>query len=164
MRCHAVARRTGDPCLFPARSSHAYCINHDPEYRLRQRENTRKGGLASALTRSAADSASLRLWIGDRAGIQAALDAVIRLELHGRISPARSRNVLRALAIAARNFNDPNRPVEPYDADDYGVFRELIDEGLDDALDEAAARDEAPPPPERAPRRLTLAEIWAGRT
>lgn len=144
LRCHAISRRTGEICLFPARTEHAFCINHDPEYQAIQRHNARTAGHASARARSPIDIESLCLWIGDRAGIQAALDTVIRLELLGRISPARSRNVLRALAIAARNFDDPRRPTQPFDTSDYGSYRENIDDGLTHALEEAALRDSRP--------------------
>lgn len=162
-RCHATSRRTGQPCLFPARHEQPFCINHDPEYKAHQRQNATKGGLASARSRAAVDVENLCLWIGDRAGVQAALDTVIRLELLGRISPTRSRNILRALAIAARNFPDPRRPTITYDSGDYGTYRELIDEGLAEALEQAAARDAPPPRPDPPPPKLSLADLWAGR-
>jgi hypothetical protein len=161
MRCHATSRRTGQPCGFPARYEHAYCINHDPEYQEHQRQNSTAGGHNSGASRQALSVHNLNVWLGNRAGIQAALDTVIRLELLGRISPTRSRNVLRALAIAARNFDDPKHPRIAHDADGYGAFREIIDADLDLALDEARAHD-TPPPRTPAPRRRSLAEIWAG--
>jgi hypothetical protein len=161
MRCHATSKRTGQPCGFPARYEHAYCINHDPEYQEHQRQNATAGGHNSGASRQALSVHNLNVWLGNRAGIQAALDTVVRLELLGRISPTRSRNVLRALAIAARNFDDPKHPRIAHDADGYGAFREIIDADLDLALDEARAHD-APPPRTPAPRRLSLAELWAG--
>ncbi len=152
---------TGQPCGFPARREHAYCINHDPEYQEHQRQNSTAGGHNSGASRPALSVHNLNVWLGNRAGIQAALDTVVRLELLGRISPTRSRNVLRALAIAARNFDDPKHPRIAHDADGYGAFREIIDADLDLALDEARAHD-TPPAREPALPRRSLAESWAG--
>ncbi len=161
LRCHARSKRSGQPCGFPARYEHAYCINHDPEYQEDHRQNSVTGGRNSAAVRQGLSVHHLNVWLGNRAGIQAALDTVVRLELLGRISPSRSRNVLRALAIAARNFDDPKHPRIAHEADGYGAFREIIDADLDLALDEARSHD-TPPPRTSTPRRRSLAEIWAG--
>lgn len=107
-RCSALTR-SGDPCGFSARKEFGLCVNHDPSYKEKQNENTRKGGRRSAEARfdpNIAEALPLhRLDFSSRADIQATVALVARLELFGRISPVRSRNLLRALSIAARNVN-----------------------------------------------------------
>lgn len=104
--CNAVTR-SGIPCRFPARRGAAFCLNHDP-----------LADLTAAATRAAHISALARrrpseqlldatLSLTDRASIQAVLDALIRLQFAGRISHERAHIILRACAIAVRNFDRP---------------------------------------------------------
>lgn len=106
--CGATTR-AGAPCRFSARKESGLCVNHDPAYKEQQRDNTRKGGQRSAEARfdpNMAEALPLReLNFATRADIQATIALVTRLELFGRLSPVRSRNLLRALSIAARNIN-----------------------------------------------------------
>jgi hypothetical protein len=144
-QCHAFI--WGDPCRFPARREHIYCINHDPAYREQRREQSRRAGLASAASRATTPGIEhLTLYLGDRAGVQAVIDLVIRLELLGQISAVRSRNILRACAIALRNLSTRRSAgLSGPDLEAYLDLREDIETLIPDALAQARAND-APPP------------------
>jgi hypothetical protein len=96
----------GNPCRFVARHGRPFCINHDPDYHEQQRDNVLRGARISRAARKAAVPLRLdAIDLSTRAGVQAALDAVIRLELLGRIPERRARNLIRALSVAVRNFD-----------------------------------------------------------
>jgi hypothetical protein len=165
-RCHALARDQ-TPCSFPSRAYRPYCINHDPVYYEQQRENARRAGIASGFSRSPVDLEAILLYLGDRAGIQAAIDLVVRLELSAKISPARSRNILRALSIASRNFDrNPCSPAR-HDHNHFSNLLEQLDRIAADVLADARANDaaaaESNPRPVRTPepRRLSLTDLWS---
>jgi hypothetical protein len=96
-------RADGQPCRFAARRASGLCINHDPAYASRQRQNARKGSAYSRETRRREAALPAGVDLYSAVGIQAALDLVVRLELAGAITSNRSRNVIRALSIASRN-------------------------------------------------------------
>ena len=111
--CHADTRG-GPSCRFAARSGRPWCVVHDPTAAAQRSANAANAGRASGISRRSTSQARIDLndvniHLTTRGEIQATLDLVIRLELLGRISPVRSRNILRALAIAARNFDRPAR-------------------------------------------------------
>jgi len=151
----AATRADGRPCRFPTRLNHTHCINHDPAYRDQQAANRRVGVRAATHTRQL--RARLRRttalyeldeWaLADRASIQAVLDAVIRLELAGRIPNHRSRNVIRALAIAVRNFDTPptdttHARTYRHNLDRYRRARHVLDANLEALCNEADSRDQ----------------------
>jgi hypothetical protein len=55
-RCKATTQ-AGDPCRSFAISADGYCVSHDPSYRSRKHEGSRRGGEAKANARRAA-----KLW------------------------------------------------------------------------------------------------------
>ena len=155
LNCSA-SRADGQPCRFPARHGAGLCINHDPAYRSQQAENRKHGVRAATESRqrrarnhSTTALYALDEWaLADRSSIQAILDAVIRLELAGRLPTARVRNLLRALSIAVRNFDTP--PGAPlhgrtarHDLTRYHHARHTLDQNLEALLTEAEARDAA---------------------
>jgi hypothetical protein len=152
----AATTRDGRPCRFPTRPGHPLCINHDPAFRDKQRANRAAG--VSAATDARRRRARLRAntalydldqWaLVDRASIQAVLDAVIRLELAGRLPNNRARNLIRALGIAVRNFDEPGGgPGKPrvfrHNLNRYRYARQTIDANLEALCSEADRRDEA---------------------
>jgi len=145
--CSATAR-SGEPCQFPARRGSSLCINHDPAYATRQRRNTLKGAAASVASRQSTPIRLDAVDLSTRAGVQAVLDAVIRLELLGRIPSGRARNLIRALSLATRNFDPPSLTQRQYGypvnhASAYRDSRAAIDRRLEAACREAEARDTA---------------------
>jgi hypothetical protein len=153
--CDALTA-AGAPCRFPPRLGATRCINHDPVYRQRQEQNRRAGVRNAATAR--AHRARLRVdtalysideWaLADRASIQALLDAVIRLELAGRLPNARARNLIRALGLAIRNFDTPpkerHKPqAARHNLTRYYHTRRSLDNHLDELCAEAETRDAA---------------------
>ena len=106
MSCVALTRR-GDHCNYRTRPDAAYCDNHDPA----NAENLAKTNSAKARRpRPSRTTPSLNLIesafsLTDRRSIQAVLDTVIRLQLCGRIPDETAKIILRACAIATRNFD-----------------------------------------------------------
>jgi len=120
----------GKPCRFAARHETGLCINHDPAYREQQRQNTLRGAHASMARRDdiAARVAEIDrqllepdpISLDTRAGIQALLETVLRLELAGSLSLARARIVTRMLSIASQNFERiPQRSGAVYTSSHY---------------------------------------------
>ncbi len=100
-------KKNGNPCRFAVAPGVQFCPNHDP---FNDRHATaRNAGSASAEARrnrrKPGDLLEAVLSLNDRESIQALLDTVARLTLNERISPERASIVLRACAIATRNFN-----------------------------------------------------------
>ena len=140
MPCVALTRR-GNPCRFRTPPDAPFCPNHDPE------NVAALAAQNSANGRQPRPGASRRLLdaalaLTDRASIQAALDATIRLQLSGRISDARARTLLRYFRIASLNF-EPTLQGTPRNHDWRPYFQRV--EGLlgtiDPLLDELAERD-----------------------
>ena len=141
----------GYRCRFAARRETGLCINHDPAYRAQQIANRTKGLERAAEARerrSHSPISTLDTDLTDRTAVQALLDTVIRLELTGRIPLARSRNLLRALSIATRNFDPPVRYRDGqqrsrHNPTDYALRQRAIQRQVETALAEADERDEA---------------------
>ena len=146
-RCTAFTNR-GAGCLANALHGSPYCLHHEPAKVEARRQNAAAGGRASGhARRQPGPIPTAGIDLSDRAGIQAAVDAVVPLELVGRISQSRSRNILRALAIAARNFNKQdlmNEIVDELPTTRLDQARALLDQSLPEAALEGLARDEAP--------------------
>ncbi|MFN0148235.1 MAG: hypothetical protein ACKVT1_17175 [Dehalococcoidia bacterium] len=153
--CTAITA-AGILCNFSARRGTYLCINHDPDYRDQQAAQRRRASEAAARNRKLraeqrASSAvyNLEEWVlADRSSIQALLDTVIRLELAGRLPSARARNLLRALAIAVRNFDTPplataNGRTSRHNLSRYHHTRQSLDAHLESLLAEAESRDAA---------------------
>ena len=155
--CTAITA-AGRPCRFPPRTHSTLCINHDPAYRDQQTRNRQTGVQHAA--RSRHNRAAIRQttalydldeWaLSDRASIQAVLDAVIRLELAGRIPNSRARNLIRAraLALAIRNFDTPPASdqlgrVSRHNLSRYHQARRSLDNNLEALLAEAQHNDDA---------------------
>ena len=102
--CSATTR-AGNPCRFAARKATGLCVNHDPAYAEQQRKNVQKATSRSLQARTAVPIPLEYIDLSTRDSIQAILDAVVRLELVGRLPPVRARNILRALSIAMRNLD-----------------------------------------------------------
>lgn len=108
-RCHGLTK-AGAPCRVPPRRQRDFCFNHDPEFADQQRANVRAAGRASGAARRKATELPVASFVNliDRSGVQAAIDAMFRLELFGKIPPARSRVFVRLLSLAVRNFDNPH--------------------------------------------------------
>ncbi len=149
--CSATTRR-GAPCGFPPRRGTDRCINHE------EGAATHEASVKAATASSAARRYPSE-WLGetalslrDRASIQAVLDSLIRLQLSGRISIARSTVILRACSIAAHNFD--RLPSTLYateqQAHDHSTYWGMVSgllAGVDALLEEAAEHDNPPPQP-----------------
>ena len=142
--CSATTR-AGTPCQFAARRASGLCINHDPAYKEQQRANSARGVAASLASRRAQHhQISLdEFRLTNRESIQATLDAVVRLELTGRIPVTRSRNLIRLLGIASRNFNRDLYNRTSLDSQHYDRARQRLDLRLESLCREADTRDEA---------------------
>jgi len=108
-RCTATTK-TGEPCRARPLVDSSFCVYHDPDYAEQHRQNSQAGGVASGVARQPlplADPGALDL--SDRAGVQAVIDFVLRLELCGKMPPSRSRPIVRLLGFAYRNFDRPAR-------------------------------------------------------
>ena len=161
MPCTALTALTaltasGILCRFSARRGANLCINHDPAYRSEQVQQRQRATDAAAHSRKLraeqrASSAIYNLdeWVlADRSSIQALLDAVIRLELAGRLPNARARNLLRALSIAVRNFDLPpgdttHGRTSRHNLTRYHHTRQTLDGHLEALCAEADSRDAA---------------------
>ena len=143
----------GGRCRFAARRETGLCINHDPAYRAQQVAYRTKGlerAAAARERRSQSPIYTLNTDLTDRTAVQALLDTVIRLELTGRIPLARSRNVIRAIAIATRNFDPPvrykdGRRRSAHDFTDYAHRQRAIQRQIEAALAHAEHREEDNP-------------------
>lgn len=139
MACVALTRR-GDPCRYNTPPDAPYCRNHDPRNAATLSEQNTANARRPRNTSRRLLDASLALT--DRASIQAALDASIRLQLSGRISDERARTLLRYLRAASLNF-DPTPQGNPRTHEWHGYFQRV--EGLlatiDPLLDELDERD-----------------------
>jgi hypothetical protein len=137
--CFAVRDDDGGPCQAPPRSESHYCIFHDPDYDRQHLANARLGGEASGRARQPIRPWDVLLYVGNAEGVQAVLDNVVRLELLGRISPARSRNILRALSVASRNVQSA-----AFDTRQYSKLAETLADMITEATDEAATATPLP--------------------
>ncbi len=143
---------SGLPCRFRVRPGVAVCFNHDPAQRLARRSAAVNAGRASGAARRAPAAllAETVLALTDRVSIQAVIDAVVRLELAGRIPPARSRNILRALSIAVRNFDRSDLLGDSASSHRHHAYfdkvRALLDT-IDPLIEEAHANGNPPSPP-----------------
>lgn len=162
--CHALAAN-GKPCEASARFGSHFCIFHDEEYKEEQLENSVAGGLASGVARKPLPLSEIQLDFSSREGIQASLEAVARLELIGRVSASRARDLIRLLSIASRNFDIPPAKSRRND------FRANLDERklesarhdlnknlapiAEEAAIREAARDLARNPPKGTPASLS---------
>ena len=136
----------GFPCRVRPRNGADYCVNHDPVYRDQQAENRALGNRRSAEVRAARASAfaAVPVDLTDRAGIQAALDTVMRLNFTGRITEGRSRLLLKAISLAVHNFDQlPGNGFAHHKDDRYKAAREALLASLEAASEEADDRDAA---------------------
>lgn len=150
----------GSPCKFSAPVDHEYCRNHDPNISEEERrEAAARAGRASGVARQPLPVQAVDLDFSTRAGVQAALEVITRMELLGRITPVRSRNILRALTLAHRNF-DKARFVPGtgerflHNQREYRDSRQALIRNIAHIAEEAAARDaeQAPSPPSNSRR------------
>ena len=158
IHCRAE-RADGRPCqalpVFPSR----FCMPHDPAYAEQRHENAVAGGRASGVARRGGPLSSVELDFSERVGIQAAIETIVALELTGRISPARSRNVLRALSIARANFDRSNNRRLDHDRARMATARAGLQRNLAQALDEAREADTPPPRPLPQPKYVSPSRI-----
>ncbi|HML97134.1 MAG TPA: hypothetical protein PKD75_01510 [Tepidiformaceae bacterium] len=102
--CRGITR-AGIPCRFPPLKGASYCINHDPSADPRQA--AARAGLASGRARRSPAEHLLdaAFSLSDRAGVQALLDATLRLAIARRIPTTTVDQVFRGCALAIRNFD-----------------------------------------------------------
>lgn len=102
-RCHALTRK-GLPCRFPARKGTGFCINHEPGADTRNAA-ARASAAAAARRIPAEHLLDAAFSLSDRAGVQALLDATLRLAIARRIPATTVDQVFRGCALAIRNFD-----------------------------------------------------------
>ena len=147
IRCHYFLERTRTQCGFYPIRGRQLCINHDPSYREQHRTQSAAGGRANYRPRSNLEVGDINVSLRDRSGIQALLHTVIALELVGQISPARSRNIVRALAVAARNFDDTSHSNRVVQSDSHRHDVAALLRFANNFTEEAAINDAPPEPP-----------------
>jgi len=140
MACVALTAK-GDPCRFNTSHDKPFCPNHDRENSeaLVERNTANGRKLRPGSSRRLLDAS---LALTDRASIQAALDAAIRLQLSGRISDARARTLLRYLRAASLNF-EPTAPggIRTHEWHNYFQRVEGLLHTIDPLLEELTERD-----------------------
>jgi hypothetical protein len=139
-RCTALTK-DGTPCRVASRHGASHCLNHDPGYHEEQRANAAAAGRASGAARRQLEPVDLGFVnLTNRTGIQALLDALLRLELLGKLPSARSRMVVRLLSLAIRNFDTAARmhhldaQVATHDTNAYGRARHAFDAQTEDLI------------------------------
>jgi len=138
--CTALTK-VGTPCGAPARRASGLCVNHDSGYREEHQANAAAGGRASGIARRQLEPVDLGFVnLTNRTAIQALLDSLLRLELLGKLPPARSRMLVRILSLAIRNFDTAARMhhldarVATHDPNAYGRARHAFDAQTEDLL------------------------------
>jgi hypothetical protein len=104
--CSATAR-TGAPCRAAPRIGSTLCIYHDPDFVEERRYHAARGGRKSRPAPTV-DFPDIPFALQDRASLQAVLDAVLRLQLFGKIPLNRSAHILRTLSLAVHSFDRPS--------------------------------------------------------
>ena len=128
--CDGITR-FGEPCGFPPRKASSFCINHEPGARTTEAAAHAR----AARTRSAEEFYKAGFSLDTHGAIQAVIDTVVRLVLAGRISDGTANTVLRACAIASRNFDPTNlRRPQQLDWDDYNEGRVGLLSTIDDLI------------------------------
>ncbi len=100
-RCHALTRK-GLPCRFPPRVGASYCINHEPGANPREAAIRARAAARPSPAEHLLDAA---FSLSDRAGVQALIDATLRLAIARRIPTTTVEQVFRGCALAIRNFD-----------------------------------------------------------
>lgn len=100
-RCSALTRK-GLPCRFPPRVGTTFCINHEPGADLREAAVRARAAARRSPAEHLLDAA---FSLSDRAGVQALIDATLRLAIARRIPTATVDQVFRGCALAIRNFD-----------------------------------------------------------
>lgn len=103
-RCSALTRK-GIPCRFPPLKGTSFCLNHDPS--ADPRDAAVRAGLASGRARRSPAEHLLEaaFSLSDRAGVQALIDATLRLAIARRLPTTTVDQVFRGCALAIRNFD-----------------------------------------------------------
>lgn len=128
--CEAT-NRLGEPCGFPPRKGSSFCLNHEPGARTTEAAAHAR----AARTRSAEEFYKANFTLDSHGAIQAVIDTVVRLLLAGRISDGTANTVLRACAIASRNFDPAHfRQPQQLDWDDYNEGRVGLLSTIDDLM------------------------------
>lgn len=149
MNACSATTRAGKPCRFPPRRDTTLCINHEqnPERPAALRRAT---AASAASRRPPIDLLETAMSFTDRASVSAVLDAVVRLKTSGRISFDTAAIMLRACAIASRNFDRTGqtlagpRPQGHPPQEYFARLRALlntVDAILEEAPDEASGAD-----------------------
>jgi hypothetical protein len=147
IRCHYILERTRTQCGFYPIKGRPFCRNHDPRYREQHRAQSAAGGRANRRPQASLEVEHINISLKDRSGIQALLHTVISLELLGQISPTRSRNIVRALSVATRNFDDTAHHNRAAQTDDHDLDVAALLRFANNFTEEAAINDAPPEPP-----------------
>jgi hypothetical protein len=150
IRCHYILERTRTQCGFYPIRGRPLCRNHDPRNREQHRAQSVAGGRANRRPQAKVEVGDINISLKDRSGIQAILHAVIALEFVGQISPARSRNIVRALSVATRNFDDTAHRNRAGHTDDHDLDVAALLRFANNFTEEAAINDAPPEPPSGA--------------
>ncbi|MEX0784314.1 MAG: hypothetical protein WD557_16860 [Dehalococcoidia bacterium] len=123
----AATTAQGRPCRARPQLGTRVCIYHDPGFASQRHEHARQGGIASGEARRTprplleARAAAL----SDPLSVQVLLDAMVRLELLGKMTDARGKRLARLLSLAVRNVGR-----DGHDSTAYGVRRKSVDAEL----------------------------------
>ena len=146
-RCKGITRK-GGPCGFPPVKGERLCRNH---------KNPEQAREAAARASEAARVARARPWmrmtggafsLHNRASIQSALDALVRLEIYGLIPEAKSRTLHKWFSLALRNFDRPKETLEGFapqahDAWEHHMRMVGFLASMEPALERATEREQA---------------------
>ncbi|MEX0784985.1 MAG: hypothetical protein WD557_20305 [Dehalococcoidia bacterium] len=129
-RCKAATSK-GLTCRGPVDNDGDLCYFHDPAKADERREGARRGGIASGESRrNPRPLLEPRVaTLTDPLSIQVLLDAVLRLEMLGKMTDARGKRLAKLLALAVKNVGR-----DGLDSAAYTARRNSLDSELSDVV------------------------------
>lgn len=127
--CGATTR-SGRPCRANVRAGEGFCAFHHPRAARAVSEGRAAGGRRSPYVMPAQadpDLSSIGLTLYSQSGIQASLEAIMRMILLGRIPASHAGILIRCFNVATRNLHSSNNVVRARDA---AAYRHRVNEVL----------------------------------